>query len=274
MTATSSTVAKAFQILALFRDHPVVSSSRCEQELDIPRSTAHRLLASLEDVGAIELSGQGQYRLSLSLFELGVLAPARRDLEDRAGSQLEVLADRTGARIHLGVRKDHRVLYLETAHGRRAQAQNMRTPAGFRGPLHATALGKIVLAYSPPEVIDEVLRRGLKRYTRHTRCEPADLRDHLEVIRDRGYECSEEEYVLGSSSVAVPIREPGGRVTAALAIAMDTSQMNNGWRSLLEEARRGAVGIERGIGLPSSRGPLGRPRTLPASVSSLDRVGR
>ena len=247
-TESSATIGKAFKVLQLFRDYNVMTVSICEQELGIPRSTAHRLLVSLRDVGAIEQIRGGHFVLSLELFELGVLAPQRRSLDDRVGVDVEALAYRTGYRVLVGVRRGLEVVYLESANGYLAQSQGVRTRIGFRGPLHATSMGKIFLAYGGDALIEQVLADGAVPFTPNTVTEGERLQDILGGIRDAGYALSVGEFVPTTSSLAVPIRAGDGSVTAALAIVGDNESILRQRARLIEEARITASRIERGVG--------------------------
>jgi DNA-binding IclR family transcriptional regulator len=247
-TAPSSTIAKAFKVLELFHQHAVLTVSLCESSLGIPRATAHRLLVSLREAGALEQNDNGHYTLSVSLFELGVLAPERRRLGDRCGSEVEALADRTGYRAHLGVRRALEVLYLEAAHGAHAQAQGMRTRVGHRGPLHATAMGKVLLAYGPVYVVDELIQAGLRPYTSRTVVDADGLNEELDSIRRDGVAYVAEQFVPGATALAVPLRDSDGTVHAAISIAGETRSLARDKSRLIEAARQTAARIEAGMG--------------------------
>jgi DNA-binding IclR family transcriptional regulator len=247
-TASSTTIAKAFRVLQLFRKHPVLTASLCESELGIPRATAHRLLMSLRDAGALEQVPNGHYTLSVSLFELGVLAPERRRLGDRCGSELEALADRTGYRAHLAVLRGLEVLYLEAAHGVHAQAQGMRTRVGHRGPLHATAIGKVILAYGPESLLQETVAAGLPSYTPRTVRTHEDLRTELDAIRREGVAFIVGQYVDGITALAVPLLDGAGGVHAAISIVGDSRSMQRDKVRTIEAARETAARIESGMG--------------------------
>ncbi|NEK58249.1 IclR family transcriptional regulator [Geodermatophilus sabuli] len=246
-TASSSTIAKAFRILQLFREHTVLTASLCESSLGIPRATAHRLLLSLRDAGALEQVPNGHYTLSVSLFELGVLAPERRRLGDRCGSEVEALADRTGYRAHLAVLRDHQVLYLEAAHGAHAQAQGIRTRVGHRGPLHATAIGLVFLAYGADTLLAEVLAEGLQTYTERTLTTEARLRAELDVVRREAAAFLVGQYVPGVTALAVPLQDPDGDVHAAISIVGDSRSMHRDRARITEAARQTAARIESGM---------------------------
>ena len=116
--------------------------------------------------------------------------------------------------VHLAVRDGISALYVERISGRESVPVVSRV--GSRLPLHATGVGKVLLAAAPPDVVDQALRI-LPRVTRHTLVEPGRLRRELADVRRRGYARTSEEMSPGAASLAVPVRveRPGGAVVAA-----------------------------------------------------------
>lgn len=247
-TKSSATVGKAFSVLSLFRDHPIVTVAICEAALEIPRSTAHRLLVSLREAGVLEQINGGHYVLSLDLFELGVRAPQRRMLDDRIGVDLEAIAYSTGLRANVGVQRGLEVVYIASASGQRAQSQGIRTRVGYRGPLHATAMGKIFLAYSDDSLLERMLASELETYTSQTVIDEAPLREELAEIRAQSYAFSVGQYQPFATAVAVPIRSWDGSVRAALSLVGDNTTMLRQRAQLIKDVRRTAERIEKGIG--------------------------
>jgi len=248
VTEPTAAISKAFKILQLFREHNIMTIAICEEELGIPRSTAHRLLVTLHDSGMIEQIRGGHYVLSLELLELGVLAPQYRTLNDRVGVDIESLAYRTGYRVVLGVLRDFEVLYLEAANGSLAQSQGARTRIGFRGPLHATSIGQIFLAFGDDPLLSHVMATGMKSFTESTIADQEDLRSRLEEIQADGYALSVDEFVPSIASLAVPIFGRTGKPTAALAIVGDSESILRQRTRLIADARLTARRIENGIG--------------------------
>lgn len=220
-TPPSSTVLKAFQVLRLFAEHPLIGAGDCARLLGTPRASAHRLLVSLEAAGALESNDAGRYRLALRLFELGAAVPVPRRLHEESHVALERLNDRTALPAHLAVLDEASVLYLEKVH---RGADTVPTTVGRRGPPHATAVGKALLAFAGDEALQRVLERELVRYTPHTACDAAALGEQLAQVRRQGVAYEREEMAPGLVSVAAPVRNHFSRVVAAVSVAGPASR--------------------------------------------------
>ena len=214
-TNSSSTVLKAFQVLDLFRDQPVVGAAECARILGMPRASAYRMLISLVEAGALELTPSGHYRLTLKMFELGLHVPRQRWLYDAAYLAMERLVSRTKLSAHLAVRDGLQLVYVAKL---RHAPDRTSARAGERNWLHATAIGKVLLAYAPPQIIKDLLEEGLRPFTPHTITTREQLRDQLEQIRIEGCAYDREERTIGLVSVAVPIRDRGGETVASMSV--------------------------------------------------------
>jgi DNA-binding IclR family transcriptional regulator len=122
--------------------------------------------------------------------------------------------------VHLAVREGLSALYVERISGR--ESVPVVSQVGSRLPLHATGVGKVLLAFAPPDVVDQALR-SLTRQTRTTVVEHGRMRRELAEVRRRHYARTSEEMSAGAASLAVPVRveRPGGPVVvAALGIVV------------------------------------------------------
>ena len=170
---------RAAAILGAFTaDEPELRLSDLAERLGLHKATTHRFLVNLEHLGFVERAPRsGKYRLGWRLFELGGLVSQRLDLWDEALPFLEGLVRDTGETGHLAVLEGGQVVYIERVETRRA----LRLPAAARRghPAHATNLGKVLLAYASPEVVDDILLSGeLTAYhaEHHHRYRPAENR--------------------------------------------------------------------------------------------------
>src|SRR3954454_6877267 len=150
-----------------------LSLSESPPRAGTPVSTAHRLLAELTAWGALRRRTDGRYEIGPKLWDLGLLAPVQTELREVAHPFLLDVHTATRESVHLAVRDGLRALSVERISGR--ESVPVISSVGSRLPLHATGVGKVLLAAAPAEVEEEVLR-SLTRITRHTVVEPGRLR--------------------------------------------------------------------------------------------------
>lgn len=188
------------------------------RELDVHKSTAFRLVASLTSRGLVEQSSErGGYRLGVGIVRLAGAATARLDVIREARPLVLALARDTGETVNIAVLSEGAALYVEQEAGSAAlQAHNW---VGQHIPLHATSNGKVLLSgLTDTRVADEVGRR-LRSYTPTTVTSlPALLRQLADVRRD-GYAVAAEELEPGLTAVAAPLRNVHGDVIASLSVS-------------------------------------------------------
>jgi DNA-binding IclR family transcriptional regulator len=151
---------------------------------------------------ALERRAAGEYVVGRMIWDLGLLAPARSGLREAASPFLHDLYGATLATVHLGVREETEVLYLARLSGHHSVP--VVSSVGSRLPMHATGVGKVLLAFAPPSVQQQVLG-NLTRVTPYTITQPGRLERELVEIRQSGFAQTSEEMSLGACSVAVPI---------------------------------------------------------------------
>jgi DNA-binding IclR family transcriptional regulator len=242
--ATRSVLGRALAVLGTF------STERAErtlgaiaQEAGLPSATAYRMVAELVAWGALERVGRGRYRIGMRLWQLGSLAPEARALRDVALPFLYDLLEVTHEVAHLVVRDGDKALYLERLMAR--PEVHVRSRVARKLPLHATGPGKVLLAHAPDEIVSVVLAGPLPRLARNTITDSEGLQAVLAGIRESGYCLSREETTDGASSVAAPIRGPGGDVVAALSVVVPANRPD--LPSLVPAVRVAAAGISRGL---------------------------
>lgn len=184
-------------------------------ELTLP--TAHRLVGELAAWGALRRASHGRYVIGRRLWDLGLLAPVQTDLRDVAAPFLQDLYGATLATVHLAVRDGTVALYLERVSGNASVP--VVSKVGSRLPLHSTGVGKVLLAYAPAAVREEILAAPLQRFTPYTIIQPSRLARQLQRVRQDGYATTTEEMTLGACSIAIPVRVTGHTV-ASLGIVV------------------------------------------------------
>ncbi|MCX4815216.1 IclR family transcriptional regulator [Streptomyces sp. NBC_01239] len=199
----SSMVDRVVTILGVFeRSMGPLNLGQISVRSGLPRSSVHRILQQL--VNARLLSRyDNEYRLGLRMFEIGSLVVHRTRMSEAARPLLQELCTATGHVVHLAVLNQQDVVYLERVGG--AFASTLPSRVGGRLPAHCTAVGKALLAYSPSDVVDEYLWRGLSRRTDASLSTPGALEAALTRIRSTGYATEIGEAVSSVSCVAAPI---------------------------------------------------------------------
>jgi DNA-binding IclR family transcriptional regulator len=216
----NSVLGKTRLILEAFRlDDTDLSLSELSRRTGISKASVHRLSHELLEWGMLERSG-AEYRLGMRAFELGSRVPRFRVLRDAIRPFMENLHHATKETVHLVVRDGLEILYIEKI-AATSQATKPSRIAG-RMPLHCTATGKVLLAYSAPTLLDEVLARPLERLTPSTVTLPGMLREQIRKVRAAGHAIELEETAIGYCSVAVPIFGSSGLLLGALSITAPT----------------------------------------------------
>jgi len=216
-----SVTSRALGVLDAFdSSHPRLTLSEVAQRSGTPLTTSHRLLAELVTWGALSRRPDGRYEVGRKLWDLGLLAPVQLELRQVAAPFLLDVHTATRDTVHLAVREGLRALYVERISGR--ESVPVVSQVGSRLPLHATGVGKVLLAAAPDDVVEQTLR-SLTRETRHSVVDPRVLSRELADVRRRGAARTNEEMSLGAASVAVPVtveRPSGPVVAAALGIVV------------------------------------------------------
>lgn len=242
-TPGATVTSRALSLLGAFdQQHRSLTLSEMAARAGLALPTAHRLAGELVAWGALARGADGCYVVGRRIWDLGLLAPVQTGLRQVAEPFLHDIYGATLATVHLAVRDDSEVLYLDRLSGHASVPVVSRV--GSRLPLHATGVGKVLLAHAPDEVREQVLA-SLARVTPYTITQPGRLRVQLDSIRRQGYATTVEEMSLGACSVGVPITR-AGEVVAALGIVVPSLKRD---RSRLVTALQvAAQGVSRSLG--------------------------
>lgn len=239
----TSVTARVFAVLDSFdRNHRAQRLSDIARRTDIPLPTAHRLVRGLTGWGALIRNPDGSYSIGPRLWELGLLFPTHAGLREVASPFLHDIYAATLATVHLAVRDGRSALYLDRLSGH-ASVPVVST-IGSRLPLHATGVGKVLLAYASDDVQQAALGE-LTRVTAYTIVQPGRLRAQLARVRQEGYAQTSEEMSLGACSVAVPVRDKRDDVVAALGIVVASLKRDRD--RLVAALQVAAQGIRRSL---------------------------
>ena len=246
-----SAAGRMLAVLAAFGPaHSSLTLSEISRRSGLSLTTTHRLVGELRQWGALERAPDGRYGIGLRLLELGALAPHGLQLRELALPYLDDLHQATRANVLLAVRDGTDVVYVEALRAR--GAIRLLSRLGGRWPLHATGTGRVLLAFAPPEVQEDVLNQPLQRFTDETVTDPAKLRRILADIRRTGVAVAENQLTADAPAlaVAVPVRGKGDELVAALGVTVELGSVAP--QALIPVLGPTARSISRALGAPSA----------------------
>jgi DNA-binding IclR family transcriptional regulator len=219
--APRTAVAKVLALLLAFEgDRVSLGLTELAQQVGLPLSTTHRLVGELVDAGFLRREPTGRYRVSRRVWKIG--QNAGRVLQETARPPLAELFRVTGRVSQLAIRDGRDTLIADRVFGPGQATQVSRV--GDRLPLHASAVGKAILAFEERSIQDGYLAQPLDGITAATLVDPVVLARQFATIRRDGYAFSAEEARVGSASIAVPVLVGRERPVAAVGLIAPSAQ--------------------------------------------------
>ena len=212
---------RLLRILAAFEGTArPISVSQLAEKAGIPLSTTYRLVGELEAWGALAKNQEGNYQVGVRIWELGQMAGLSQR-EHVVRPFLQDLFDLVHENVHMAVRQGANALYVDKIYGSRKMPAISRVGSKF--PLHATAVGRVLLAAEPDWFIRAYLDKKLVAPTEKTLLERESLLHELRVVSRQGYATTIEQMRLGASSIAVPV-VIGTETIASVGIVLESSR--------------------------------------------------
>lgn len=213
---------KVSALLELLAEREQATAAELAEVLGEPRSSVHRLLRQLYEVGWVDQStGRGQWTVGLQLFRLGSTAVQRMDVRKAALPHMVELHEYSGETVFLIIRRDLVAVCIERLEGRRVQS--IALMLGGSMPLHCGAGPLALLAHLPDEVHREWMvatsTSGLEQMNRSEPPTVASVEEELKLIRARGYAVSDRDVTPGIAAVGAPVFDYRGRVVAAMSVS-------------------------------------------------------
>lgn len=243
---------RGLEVIGCFARRPSWSLAELAAELGQNKATLFRVLHTLEAAGYLTKDAAHRYAPGLALHALGNAAVRQEQLRWQSLPPIQALAGETGETVHVGILHDGEVVTVQVVEG--THAVRMHSRVGRRSPAHASALGKLLIAYLPDAEVEAIIaRHGLPRFTPATLTTPEALREALHRIRQQGFAPDEEEIEPGLRCLAAPITDHSGRPNAALAVSAPASRMDAARRdALLPRVKAAALQVSRMLGCPTS----------------------
>jgi DNA-binding IclR family transcriptional regulator len=230
-------VEKAFEILQSVAAFRRIGVLKLSQQIELPYSTVHRLLRTLERLGYIVQSGdRSQYSLGPKVLELGTAFLDQVALREEALPFMVTLNQETRETINLVLWNGTSAICIEKMDSPESVTVQ-QTQVGRNEPLHSTGLGKAILAQHDPRQVAEILgHRELTRYTPNTITTLTELTQDLAATRLRGFAIDDEEGLPGIRCVASAIVDHQGAVVGAISLVAPAIRMN--------KRRMGELGLQ------------------------------
>ncbi len=247
----NSTV-RTLNIMEYLSEKGEASVSEVSSHFGVNKSTAHRFLASMKHVGFVDQNPENQkYKLSLKVFEIGNKVVEGLNLREIAKPVMHELSELTGETVNLGIIDNYDVVYIEKVLSKNTLRQDC--PIGGRDKIHATALGKAMMAFQPLEYVENYIKiKGLVKVTDHTITDAETLYNELRTIREKGYSLDSEETIIGLSCIAAPIFNNENKAIAAVSISGPTYRLNKqNMEKYKEEIIKASQKISRQMGAKS-----------------------
>ena len=217
---------KALLLLEKLANHPDSTLADLSRELDSPRAGVFRYLKALESAGYVrQTAGTKRYALGPRLLYLGNAARHQMKLPEIARPLMLSLRERYNETIHIGVLAHGQTIHVEVVSS--THPVKMAAEVGEPAFSHVSALGKALLAWSEPGVVEDAIREwGLPALTPKTIVTRERFAEDLAAIRSRGYSLDDEESALGLRCVAAPIRDSAEQVVAALSLSSPANRLS------------------------------------------------
>lgn len=215
----SRSVTRALTILNLFnRDKQEWGITEISQELQLPKSTVHGLVKTLEQEQYLSSGDSGKYRLGIKVFTLGMAYTSNIKLTTAAEPAVKALTEKYQQTVHVAIYAGQLAVMVMVARSGSTGIIAPRVGAGITP--YCTAVGKVLLAYQTPGYITDYLaNEPLMAVTRNTITDANKLRQELEQIKRQGYAIDRGEALLEIGCVAAPIFGIDGQVLAAISLS-------------------------------------------------------
>jgi len=246
---TLQSVKNALSILDLFQTNEILGVTEVATLLETGRATAFRLLSTLESSGFLTKTSDAKYRLSFKLYTLGLLAYERQEYIRLIHPHLAKLTEMTGETSHLVMWGDERnVIFADKVLG--SFTIRMDSMVGLKREAHYTATGKVLLAFSKTDAINNYIKNtNFVCRTPFSITSGEKLKAVLNRIRINGYGTDEQESEMGLFCLAAPLLKPSGEAFAAISISGPHERMQLNRDKYVTALKNTAYAIEREISL-------------------------
>ena len=220
-----ASLAKGLRVLELLAANGDMSASRMAGHLDTSRAASHRFLTTLRDLGYVEKTEEGRFRLTFKVVELGMRKLDGFEIRHTVHPFMQEMSLAFGETVNLGHWDGIAIVHLDKINS--TEILRLDVGLGALAPAYCTALGKAVLAFLPDRELEDYLQSvEWVAMSPKTITTPDKLKIEIKQIRQRGYAIDDEELSLGLRCVGVPVFDHTGRPTYALSVSGPAQRMS------------------------------------------------
>jgi DNA-binding IclR family transcriptional regulator len=243
-----NSVEKTIKILELLAEKGEVSVAEAAAKLGMNRSTCHRFLVTLRELGYVVQNRLSHYRLSFRIYELGMKVADRLQVRQIAYPYLQELSSLFNETINLGYWDNNEIIHLDKIDS--TEILRIDPGIGSRVPAYCTGLGKAILAFLPEEDLNNFLKSvPLKDMTPNTITKKEKLVQELERIRKQGFAVDREELSIGLRCVASPVFDYTNYPSYSVSVAGPSSRMTKDKITVMkEEVKRVGRELSKSLG--------------------------
>lgn len=245
-----SSFEKGMRVLELLAEHGELGVSDMAAHLETNRAGCHRFLLTLKDLGYVEKTEDGRYRLTFKILELGMKKLERFEIRHTAHSMMQELSQAFGETVNLGFWDGRAIVHLDKINS--TEILRMDSGLGALAPAYCTGLGKAILAFLPEDEVDAYIRTiKFEQLTPNTINSAKALKQALKNIRKNGFAIDDEELSIGLRCVGAPVFDYTKRASFALSISGPTHRMSDERVKVISETLQTTCGrLSKKIGGP------------------------
>ncbi len=218
MSNKNKTVIRTMELINLFIEQPELTFQEIVDLSGVPKSSAFRMISSLEEMGFLEKGEDNKYRLGTVFLKLGQLVSSRLNIRNIASSVMKSLHEKYHQAVNLAILEGHEAVYVEKID--HYQRVKLYTSVGRRSPLYGGACARAILSFLPDREIENYLENiNLIPYSPRTIVKRDELWETIKEARKNGYTVSKSELEAHTASVASPIFDYAGKVIGSISIA-------------------------------------------------------
>lgn len=243
-----ASVDRALELLLTLEQNPrEMGVTELSKLLGVQKSATHNLLQTLLARGFVAQTDNGRYTLGLRLMRLGAACAERLDVRRIAHPYLRELANETNQIALFGLRTGNEILIVDKAEP--PSSFFMIPKFDFSSTFHCSAIGKVLLAYSPEDFVQRVVDGGLAKHTPYTIVEEEPLQQELAKVRDAGFAVACNETVDGVTCLSAPIFDGSGQIMGAFSISSSSATLENEtYDSLVRVLKEKTLAVSRALG--------------------------